>query len=89
MLEKVIHSAEQVFMQVLDQGSDHELFIASYLQGHFDLVISQVNEQEHNVLSSLSQLMDASLHQAFSANELEEGDQEKVRVLWQQILLLE
>jgi len=88
MFEQFIQKAESAFAQVVDQGSDQELFIASYLQGHFDLVLSQAEQQQQINLLGLDKLMQQSLSQAFANKELEADDQQRVLSFWQHILKL-
>ena len=78
------------FDAVVEHGTDQQLFIASYLQGHFSLVISQVvslpdSSPDNNPDSNMAQidkLMRASLKQAFSGGELSLQDQQQTLSLW-------
>jgi hypothetical protein len=67
-------------------GSDHELFIASYLHGHFDIAVASVEKAiekgEQEPISLLKTTLDAQLKQAFHNNELTEQDAEQVTRLY-------
>ncbi|WP_296053021.1 YfcL family protein [uncultured Alteromonas sp.] len=71
---------------VVDHGSDDELFIASYLQGHFAVEARKLELDETASVEKLSHIMQQSLEQAFANNELEPADQQAVTVLWQKLL---
>lgn len=86
LFEQQIKYMQQALDGFVVNGSDQELFIASYLHGHFDLVVSQVMQSGLQNLNRLDQSMLASLQQAFSAGELEPDDQQMVSALWQQLL---
>ena len=88
MFEQFLQKADAAFEQVVNSGTDQELFIASYLQGHFDLVVSQALQQQQANLSALDELMQQSLSQAFANKELEQNDQQQVLAFWQQLLAL-
>ena len=87
MFEQFLQKADAAFEQVVNSGTDQELFIASYLQGHFDLVVSQALQQQQANLSALDELMQQSLSQAFANKELEQNDQQQVLAFWQQLLI--
>ncbi|MFT7259183.1 MAG: hypothetical protein ACI9MS_001038 [Glaciecola sp.] len=67
-------------------GSDHELFIASYLHGHFDVAVANVEklieEGDANPISTLQATLDAQLQKAFENNELSSEDAEQVTALF-------
>lgn len=88
MFEQFLQKADTAFEEVVNSGTDQELFIASYLQGHFDLVVSQALQQQQANLSALDELMQQSLSQAFANKELEQNDQQQVLAFWQQLLAL-
>ncbi|MEG3766839.1 YfcL family protein [Alteromonas sp. 14N.309.X.WAT.G.H12] len=71
---------------VVDHGSDDDLFIASYLQGHFAVLARQQEMTEGASLTTLNEAMMGSLEAAFANYELEQADQKKVLALWQQLL---
>jgi hypothetical protein len=68
---------------VVEHGNDQELFIASYLQGHFAVEAGQSQVQQMTQVKQLAELMDTSLTSAFSNNELAIDDQQQVLSLWQ------
>lgn len=78
-IERQLHSA-------VDNDDDQALFIASYLHGHFDLVVSQVLHQAEPSLALLDNTMLQSLQSAFDNNELAETDQEQVITLWTRLI---
>lgn len=76
------------FDDVVNKGDDQELFISSYLNGHFSLAGSQCLNEQQLSLESLDSKMQASLADAFANGELEEQDQQQVYALWQDSLEL-
>lgn len=66
-------------------GSDQELFIASYLHGHFDVAVASIEkliEQGHDQpISRLQSTLETQLAQAFENNELSVEDAEQVTQL--------
>ncbi|MCF2948574.1 YfcL family protein [Paraglaciecola aquimarina] len=81
-----IDSVEQYLDKVVENGSDQQLFIASYLQGHFAVMAGQSQVQNMTKINQLDELMTNSLKQAFSNSELESEDQKQVWDLWQGFL---
>lgn len=74
------------FDGVVETGSDEELFISGYLNGHFSLVASQcINEQLFST-EKLNEKMQASLSTAFDSGELEPVDQQRVYAFWANLL---
>ncbi len=67
-------------------GSDHELFIASYLHGHFDVAVANVEKLiekgEKNPISTLYNALEAQLTSAFENNELSDQDAQEVTKLF-------
>ena len=82
-LTTFIEKTERYLDQVVEHGNDQELFIASYLQGHFAVVAGQSQVQSMTLVAQLSELMDASLNNAFENNELVAEDQQQVFSLWE------
>ena len=81
-----IHKTECYLDQVVQHGNDQELFIASYLQGHFAVEAGQSQVQQMTQVKQLAELMQTSLTAAFSHNELGTDDQQQVLRLWQTLL---
>ncbi|PKI00379.1 hypothetical protein CXF81_17110 [Glaciecola sp. 33A] len=73
-------------------GSDHELFIASYLHGHFDVAVANVEklieQGENNPISTLRVTLDKQLQNAFENNELSTPDAEQVNTLFNSLFQL-
>lgn len=67
-------------------GSDHELFIASYLHGHFDVAVANVEKLiekgEDNPILTLHRLLETQLKSAFENNELSDQDAQQVTELF-------
>jgi hypothetical protein len=68
---------------VVEHGNDQQLFIASYLQGHFAVEAGQSQVQQMTQIKQLAELMDTSLTSAFRNQELSTDDQQQVFSLWQ------
>ncbi|WP_018982108.1 YfcL family protein [Salinimonas chungwhensis] len=84
-----IASIEQIEGQldnVVNHGSDDELFIASYLQGHFAVIARPLEMNEEASLSLLDKTVTESLEQAFVNKELTPDDQAKVTALWRRLI---
>lgn len=80
-----IHQIEQALDAVVDHGSDDELFVASYLQGHFAVESKRLEMDDEATLEKLNDIMQASLNHAFEAGELESEDQIHVSALWKKL----
>jgi hypothetical protein len=82
-LTAFIQKTECYLDQVVEHGNDQQLFIASYLQGHFAVEAGQSQVQQMTQIKQLAELMDTSLTSAFSNQELSTDDQQQVFSLWQ------
>lgn len=85
-LSSFIKQTERYLDQVVEHGTNQELFIASYLQGHFAVEAGQSQVRQMTQVKQLKELMDASLTAAFNNNELIDEDQKQVLSLWQLLL---
>ncbi|GAA0366007.1 hypothetical protein GCM10009092_32940 [Bowmanella denitrificans] len=81
-----VDEVEAAFDQAVMDGSDHELFISSYLSGHFSLMVARALNSAEYCLEKLDSAMQQSLTQAFANRELESADQAQVQALWQKML---
>mgnify|MGYP000109041818 CR=1 FL=1 len=81
-----IEQTESYLDKVVEHGSDQQLFIASYLQGHFAVAAGQSQVQNMTQVPQLATLMDESLSSAFENNELTAEDQQQVQSLWDALL---
>jgi hypothetical protein len=81
-----IQKTEDYLDQVVEHGNDQELFIASYLQGHFAVAAGQSQVRQMTQIRQLDELMNTSLDAAFDNNELAADDQQQVLSLWQILL---
>ena len=70
---------------VVNHGSDDELFIASYLQGHFAVEARQLEMHADASLALLDEKMMDSLNSAFNNKELEGDDAAQVKQLWSRL----
>lgn len=73
-------------------GSDQELFIASYLHGHFDVAVATVEklieQGSSEPLATLKKNLDEQLQSAFTNNELSDGDAQQVNELFNTLFQL-
>ena len=83
--ECFVIQTERYLDEVVIEGSDQELFIASYLSGHFSLVVSWAELQKEWALDRLDHSMLTNLNTAFSDNELAEEEQKQVLFLWKNL----
>ena len=86
-LNSFIQRTESYLDQVVEHGNDQELFIASYLQGHFAVEAGKSQVQGMTKVEQLAGLMNISLTNAFVNNELDVDDQKQVLSLWQGLLV--
>lgn len=67
-------------------GSDHDLFISSYLHGHFDVAVANVEKLiekgEENPILTLQTTLETQLISAFENNELSDQDAQQVTELF-------
>ncbi|MCW8092576.1 YfcL family protein [Alteromonas sp. ASW11-130] len=85
-LENKIEAIESQLDAVVDNGSDDELFVASYLRGHFDLVACKLLALPQADTEALDDNIRSSLQRAFTQGELELHDQQKVASLWEALI---
>lgn len=83
---QAVETIDSALDGVVDHGSDDELFIASYLQGHFAVEARKLELDDSASVEKLNDMMHQSLNQAFANNELEPADQQAVFALWQKML---
>ncbi|MBO1255124.1 YfcL family protein [Alteromonas sp. 5E99-2] len=81
-----VMALESALDSVVDTGTDEELFIASYLQGHVAVIAKPMEVEPGASLPLLNEKVLSSLHSAFDNNELESGDQKRVLALWQSLV---
>ncbi len=81
-LTSFIHKTEGYLDEVVGHGNDQELFIASYLQGHFAVAAGLSQVKHMTQVEQLAGLMHTSLTSAFDNNELADDDQQQVLGLW-------
>ncbi|MEO9944700.1 YfcL family protein [Paraglaciecola sp.] len=81
-LAEFTKQVEHYLDNVVQHGTDEQLFTASYLQGHFAVVAGQSSLEEFETITQFKELMEQSLNKAFAANELEADDQKQVWSLW-------
>ena len=85
---KAIAEIEASLDDVVNHGSDDELFIASYLHGHFAVEARQLEMREDASLELLNEKMLSSLDSAFKNNELESEDAKQVKALWARLVAI-
>ena len=87
-IEKIQRHAERYFTEVVEKGSDQQLFIAGYLHGHFSLVLATVDQQNIESTEQFKAILLESLESAFAKKELEPQDQIETTLLVQQLFSL-
>ncbi|HAD39892.1 MAG TPA: hypothetical protein DCF88_07175, partial [Plesiomonas shigelloides] len=70
--------------EMVEHGTDDELFAGGYLRGHLTLAVADAEADGVSSLSELAQRVNASLDAAIAKGELSPPDQVLVRNLWQQ-----
>ena len=80
-----VDSTQAYLDSVVIDGNDQELFIASYLTGHFSLVGSNALRLDDFSLDTLNTYMLESLEKAYVNKEVLGQDKIEVSALWQQL----
>ncbi|WP_164084674.1 YfcL family protein [Alteromonas flava] len=86
MLERKVEQIEAKLLDAVNNADDHALFIASYLHGHFDIVVSQTEQLANANVEHLDEFMQQSLQTAFDNHELAADEQRQVFTLWQSLI---
>ncbi|SDJ94555.1 YfcL protein [Ferrimonas sediminum] len=84
MLDRLEQQADQWMTEMVEQGTDDQVFASGYLQGHLALSLNELDEQQPHLLSLLSEDMDKRISAASS--ELAPDDLNLVRQAWLQLL---
>ncbi|PHR66450.1 YfcL family protein [Pseudidiomarina marina] len=74
-----VQSLEQVFDEVVATGTDDELFASGYLRGHFDLVVAQLELNDHASADAVLPSVQASVEQA--KHELAPADMAHIQAM--------
>lgn len=80
---QALDTIQQVMDSVVEEGSDQQLFISAYVNGHFSVAASHCLQQKQYQLAALDDCMQQSFKTAFSQNELEPEDQIQAQQFWQ------
>ncbi|WP_298441178.1 YfcL family protein [uncultured Ferrimonas sp.] len=83
MLERWDQICHTWINHTLENGNDDEVFSSGYLQGHFAVVLSELEQQQQVDFPALQAQMAKSLEQAKS--ELAPEDMVLVTNAWQQL----
>lgn len=67
---------------LVENGTDDELFASGYLQGHLTVAVAEAEMADQHSLDQLSLRVQDSLDKAIAAGELSPADQVLVRNLW-------
>lgn len=84
ILSTFLEKLDQQLAIILNTGTDEELALASYLQGHIDVVSAQFDVRE-SVMNEMVTAIDKSLLRAFEQGELEHEDQIVALAIWQKL----
>lgn len=84
-----VDKVQALFDSMVEEGSDQELFISGYLNGHFSLIASVCFNAQELSLAALDNRMQESLQTAFDNEELQKADQADVMTFWQRCLALD
>ncbi|MFI3246039.1 MAG: YfcL family protein [Ferrimonas sp.] len=83
MIEQWDQLCQHWLHEQVTRGSDDDVFASGYLQGHFAVVLAQLDRQPNVAFSQLQQQMETSLVEA--KNELAPADLALVQHAWQQL----
>lgn len=64
LFNQYVSALEQVFDEAVVSGTDDELFASGYLRGHVDLVVAQLELNEHAEVSAVMPAVVASVEAA-------------------------
>lgn len=84
-----VDKVQALFDSMVEEGSDQELFISGYLNGHFCLISSGCFHSQEFSIAALDRQMRDSLQNAFNNEELQVTDQAQVIEFWQRCLALQ
>lgn len=70
---------------MVDEGSDDQLFAGGYLRGHLTQSVAELESEGLNDTESLRLRVEESLNQAIRQQELSPPDQILVLELWQEL----
>lgn len=85
-VSSLVDAIDEFLFEPVENGSEDDLFIASYLHGHFSVVAAGVADDHQSPLSAMDEGMKSSLEKAFSNNEVTLEDAEKVSALWRKVV---
>ncbi len=85
LFDTYVEHVEHALMAFVETGSDHELFLSSYLHGHVDVIIAEHYLDKVFDACSVDTQLKKSLSTAFSAKELDSADQSSVLMLWNEL----
>ncbi|NRA60544.1 MAG: YfcL family protein [Psychrobium sp.] len=80
-LDKTELLIEEFVADILENGTDNDMFASGYLQGHLDLILKSSQQAEHQ-FSEFLQRMEDSLQHAYGKNELSQADRILVVNCW-------
>lgn len=83
MLEKYEQTLQHWIEDIVGSGDDDALFASGYLQGHFAVVLSQLDVEDNQDLNSLSVKMQTCL--GLAKEELGEQDYLLVESAWEDL----
>ncbi|GIU29573.1 YfcL family protein [Shewanella colwelliana] len=83
MLEQYEQALEEWIGAIVEQGDDDQLFASGYLQGHFAVVLSQLEVETEQGQQALESKMAACLDTA--KTELEPADFQLVLAAWHEL----
>ncbi|TDF39829.1 hypothetical protein EYS14_10055 [Alteromonadaceae bacterium M269] len=83
IFEQAVEQCQLKFDSYVESGTDEELFLSSYLCGHFDLVVGQAFINNQYSLEQLNTALLDSLKSAFEDDNMSAGEREQLLDLWQ------
>ena len=81
-IQRFVERVESTLNEVVETGSDDDLFVAGYFHGHFSLAVSQINPAHPEPIAALDAIVKNNLEQAVANAELAPEDPAKVWQLW-------
>lgn len=83
---KQVLAIDAALDDVVNHGSDDDLFIAIYLQGHYAVIARKLEMRVDACLDVLDHHMSSSLQDAFDNKEVDDADADKILSLWSSLI---
>lgn len=84
-IEQYLDDKESFLDAFIDTGTEHDLFVSSYIHGHFSVQAAQLaigdTQSTASLIESFEQALQTSIFIAIENNELSQSDAQDVRTM--------